>query len=372
VSTAFALSALGVRAQVPMAIPVNSEFVNERPSYAECHASTIVETNAGTLIAAWFGGTREGHVDVEVATGVQAAGTRLPTWNPVLFQAPNGPLLLFYKVGLSASEWWGMVKTSSDDGRTWTGPRRLPDGILGPIKNKPVVLLDGSWLAGSSDESGGEGWRPHFELSRDQGATWQRIGPISNSRRFDAIQPSVLVHRDGSLQAIGRTLQGVIFETWSRDSGRTWSDLGALPLPNPNSGTDAVTLADGRHLLVYNHSSRRERYPLDVAISNDGREWRRVLILEVVQTKKCYAYPAVIQTRDGIVHVTYTWGRKRIKHVSFDPRLLQIYLGDCNMLKTLPAMSPGGRSVTHADFSSAVHEHRWRVFRAGLAGVKTT
>ena len=145
---------------------VLSEFINEHPAYPNSHPSTIAETASGDLVAAWFGGTREGNSDVgiwfarrvnghweravEVATGLRPDGTRYPAWNPALFQAPNGLLFLFYKVGPSASEWWGMVMTSTDGGRTWSEPRRLPDGILGPIKDKPVTLPDGTWVSGSS------------------------------------------------------------------------------------------------------------------------------------------------------------------------------------------------------------------------------
>jgi predicted neuraminidase len=220
-----------------------------------------------------------------------------------------------------------MVKTSSDGGRTWSDARRLPEGILGPIKNKPVVLKDGSWLSPSSTEGSG-GWQVHFELSRDAGKTWEIVGPVPKGPSLDAIQPSVLFHRDGSLQTLCRSKQGVIAQTWSKDDGKTWSPLTAAALPNPNSGTDAVTLADGRQLIVYNHSAHRpnepkgNRYPLDVAVSDDGLDWRRVVTLETEPKGSGYAYPAVIQTSDGMVHITYTWDRKRIKHVVLDPKKL--------------------------------------------------
>ncbi len=321
------------------------EFINEGAPYPECHASTIVETAPGRLVAAWFGGTKERNPDVgiwvalsdggrwqkavEVANGIQAEGARLPAWNPVLFQAPKGgPLFLFYKVGPSPSAWWGEVKTSSDGGRTWGPARRLPDGILGPVKNKPIVLADGAWLSGSSTEGNKEGWLAHFEISRDAGATWEKIGPVGRGPGFDAIQPSILQHKGGVLQAVGRTKQGVVFQTWSKDNGKTWSALTATDLPNPNSGTDAVTLADGRQLLVYNHSGHRaaepkgDRFPLDLALSDDGVTWRRVLTLEKEPIGSGYAYPAVIQTADGRVHITYTWNRKLIKHVVLDPKEL--------------------------------------------------
>ncbi|PTY00387.1 sialidase [Opitutus sp. ER46] len=322
---------------------LGSEFINERAPYPSCHASTIVENAAGELLAAWFGGTKERDPDVgiwvarqeggrwlpavEVANGVQPTGPRLPTWNPVLFQPRSGPLVLFYKVGPSPSTWWGMVMTSGDGGRTWSQPTRLPENVLGPIKNKPVELADGTWIAPSSTEGKG-GWRAHFELSRDAGRTWSLIGPVEPNG-LEAIQPSVLFHRDGRLQALSRTRNGVIASTWSKDQGRSWSPLERTELPNPNSGTDAVTLADGRQLMVYNHSvppperpTKGVRYPLDVAMSDDGITWRHVLTLEDEPREAGYAYPAVIQGRDGRVHITYTWDRKMIRHVVVDPSKL--------------------------------------------------
>lgn len=329
-------------ADAPDGAVVASQFIYEVAPYPSCHASTLAETKSGHLVAAWFGGTHERHEDVciwvahweddkweeakKVADGVQADGARFPTWNPVLFQAPAGALWLFYKVGPNPREWWGEVKTSSDGGRTWSDARRLPVGILGPIKNKPVVLADGSWLSPSSTEDNGDGWRVHFEVSRDRGTTWERSARPGRGVGFEAIQPSVLLHPGGGLQALCRTKQGVVAMTWSGDGGKSWSALAATTLPNPNSGTDAVTLTDGRQLIVYNHAAHRpdhsgkgNRYPLDVAISSDGLEWRRALTLESDPYPAGYAYPAVIQASDGRVHVTYTWDRRRIKHVVIDP-----------------------------------------------------
>ena len=322
-----------------------SEFINDHAPYPSSHASTIAETSSGDLVAAWFGGSREGDPDVgiwfarrghdhwtqsvEVATGRQEDGKTYPTWNPVLFQAPKGRLYLFYKVGPSPAKWWGMVMTSPDAGRTWSKPARLPDGILGPIKNKPVVLPDGTWLAGSSTERSSRDWRVHFEISREQGRTWHISGPVEKGSGFDAIQPTILFAPGGKLEALCRTQQGVIATTWSPDKGRTWTPLAATELPNPNSGIDGLTLSDGRQLLVYNHSAPRpqsrgwgNRYPLDVAISTDGVKWNRVLTLEDAPRRDGYAYPAVIQSKDGLIHITYTWDRKLIKHVVIDPRNL--------------------------------------------------
>lgn len=307
------------------AVLQKAEFIFETAPFPQCHASTIAETPSG-LVAAWFGGTREKHPDVgiwlarhvegqwtspvEVTNGVESASLRYPCWNPVLHQAAGGPLLLFYKVGPDPRSWWGMLTTSHDSGRTWSAPRRLPEGILGPIKNKPVQLSAGELLCPTSTEH--DGWRVHFERTADLGQTWSKTGPINDGEHIAAIQPSILLHGEGLLQALGRSRQGKVWQAWSADDGRTWTECELTDLPNPNSGTDAVTLRDGRHLLVYNHTPKG-RTPLNVAISGDGRKWTSLAVLE--QEPGEYSYPAVIEAADGRVHITYTWKRQRIKHV---------------------------------------------------------
>ena len=317
---------------------VTKEFIFDTAPFASSHASTIVETQSSQLVAAWFGGQRERSPDVgiwlsrhvggkwtapvEVANGVQPDGTRLPCWNPVLFQPKDGRLMLFYKVGPNPASWWAMLRTSGDDARTWSDARRLPDGMLGPVKNKPVQLPDGTLLCPCSTENSPEkpAWRVHFERTGDGGATWQRTPDLPSDHA--AIQPSVLVHPGGKLQAVGRTQSGRIFESWSDDGGKTWSPLALTPLPNPNCGIDAVTLRDGRHLLVYNHTAKG-RSPLNVAVSNDGKNWQAALVLDDEPGKE-FSYPACIQTRDGLVHITYTWQRKKIAHVVLDPAKLEL------------------------------------------------
>jgi predicted neuraminidase len=333
----------------PRSQDADNGFVYQTAPFPQCHASTIVETTAGTLLTAFFGGTHERHPDVgiwisrlergawtapvEVANGIQQVKTdgtvvRHPTWNPVLFQPRNGPLMLFYKVGPSPQAWWGMLMTSTDDGHTWSEPRRLPEGVLGPIKNKPVELPGNTLLCPSSvEQTRDDGWAVHFESTSDFGRTWTVTSPVADPQQFNAIQPSILRHADGRLQALCRSMKKVITQTWSGDGGRTWSAMTATNLFIPNSGSDAVTLADGRQLLVYNmHDPASDdpktwgvRYPLNVAVSPDGVNWKMVLTLESEPRKDGYAYPAVIQTRDGRIHITYTWDRQRIKHVVLDP-----------------------------------------------------
>lgn len=334
-STALAIPSL---AQTTAPGIVKTEFIYETAPFPECHASTLAESK-GTLVTSWFGGTKEKHPDVgiwvsrwesgkwttpvEVANGVESPEKRYPTWNPVLHQPKNGPLLLFYKVGPDPAKWWGMLTTSADGGKTWSKPVRLPDGIAGPIKNKPVELSNGELLCPSSTED--KGWRVHFERTSDQGKTWNRTEPINDGKEFGVIQPTVFFHKGGKLQSLFRSRQGKVVESWSDDNGKTWSKLTATSLPNPNSGIDGVTLKDGRHLLVYNHvvtpaGKWGDRAPLNVAVSQDGKIWQAALVLETGPASAEYSYPAVIQTRDGLVHITYTWNRKKVKHVVVDPK----------------------------------------------------
>jgi predicted neuraminidase len=196
--------------------------------------------------------------------------------------------------------------------------------LIGPVKNKPIELADGSILCPSSPEH--DRWRVHFELSRDQGKTWKVIGPIHDGTRFNAIEPSILTYSDGSLQVLCRTKEGVVAQSRSRDGGKTWTQPAATHLPNPNSGTDAITLRDGRQLLVYNHTQRREKFPsgrnmLNVALSDDGKAWRPVITLERDQGE--YSYPSVVQADSGMLHVVYTWRRQTVKHAVLDPEKIK-------------------------------------------------
>ena len=223
-----------------------------------------------------------------------------------------------------------MLKTSEDGGKTWSEGRKLGKDakvghLLGPVKNKPVQLKDGSILCPTSTEH--EGWRVHFELTRDLGKTWEVIGPINDGREFRAIQPSILHHANGKMQVLCRSKQNVITQSWSEDGGKTWGKMTATTLPNPNAGTDAVTLSDGRQLLVYNHTIRKSAFPsgrnmLNIAVSGDGVKWKGAAVLE--RAKGEYSYPAVIQSDDGLVHITYTWQRTRVRHAVIDPARLEL------------------------------------------------
>lgn len=314
---------------------IKSEFIfqHEDVKFPSCHASTIAEIPEG-FIAAWFGGTAEKNADVgiwvsrftngkwskpeESANGIRGNNKRYPCWNPVLYNSGD-EILLFYKVGPSPSEWWGELIISYDNGISWSASHKLPDGIIGPVKNKPVLLKNGILLCPSSTEN--NGWRVHMEMTTDNGITWEKTEAI-NDKSLDAIQPSILVHPAGKLQILCRSKQSQILTSWSEDNGIHWTNFAPTGLPNPNSGIDAVTLKDGRHFLVYNHLTSG-RNMLNAAISEDGIIWKATVLLENDISEKEYSYPAVIQSNDNMIHVTYTWNRRLIKHVVIDPLLLE-------------------------------------------------
>jgi alpha-L-rhamnosidase len=319
---------------------VTDEFIFEKAPYPECHAATIAETKQG-LVAAWFGGTKERNPDVciwvsrrvngkwteavNVANGLQNDTLRYPCWNPVLYQVPDGDLLLYYKIGPKPAAWKGYMKISKDGGVTWSEQVALPGDILGPVKNKPVLLLNGTLISPSGTENNGA--KVHFEMSSDFGKTWKITAPLQDDKTIKSLQPTILLHKDGQIQALCRSQNRAILQIWSSDNGNTWSGIEKTVLPNNNSGIDGVTLRDGRQLLVYNHvlppgnATKGARTPLNVAVSTDGKIWYAALILEDSPISQ-YSYPSVIQTADGMVHIVYTWRRQRIKHVVIDPSKL--------------------------------------------------
>lgn len=324
------------------------------------HASTLVELKNGDILAAWFAGSREGAPDVKVYGARQHNGVwgapfelaradKVACWNPVLFHAQDGRLWLYYKYGTKPSTWAGARKWSRDEGRTWSATEPLPEGILGPIKDKPLVLAHGVIVSGSSVENGK--WTAWIERSTDDGGTWTKIGPITVPDRLDVpdaaaraaidaapaplsgvsegvhtkvypparetvgiIQPSVVRLEGDHLRfyARSRTKSARIAIADSYDNGLTWTQAHFLALPNPNSGIDAVRLKDGRIVLAFNNSYNT-RTPLNLAVSRDGEHFQIFKTLEDGPGQ--YSYPAIIQAGNGDLMMTYSWRRETIKFV---------------------------------------------------------
>ena len=259
---------------------------------------------------------------------------RKACWNPVLYEMPDGELWLFFKIGSSVGDWTGWLTKSKDGGLTWSEKEPLPfdaegRAFLGPIKNKPE-LIEGRLLCPSSTEK--DGWRFHMEILDLKTGEWKWI-PVASTEAIktddnqlhpiDCIQPSILKLKDGRLQVLMRTHNAYIATSYSSDNGDTWTPVTLLDIENNQSGTDAVTLRDGRHLLIYNNFKTQPmmpkgvRTPLSIALSDDGQHWHHVLTLEDSPIDE-YSYPAIIQGEDGRMHCVYTWRRQRIVYKLID------------------------------------------------------
>ena len=396
---------------------VKDEFLYEHTFFPEAHASTIVETKKGDLVAAYFGGTHERDPDVCIYVNIKKKGsntwstpilaadgvldlnapnakmmglsglteettpatagpirlsvldgsavksslsdeatydyntkttrlTGVPTtlkrkacWNPVLFEMPDGELWLFFKIGSTVGDWTGWLCKSKDGGRTWSDKESLPydaegRAFLGPIKNKPE-LIDGRLLCGSSTE--GNGWRFHMEILDLKTGQWKYV-PVESTEAIktddnkqhpiDCIQPSILKLKDGRLQVLMRTHNARLATSFSSDNGDTWTPVTLSEVENNQSGTDAVTLKDGRHALIYNNfetlplTKKGVRTPISIAISDDGQSWQHALTLEDSPIDQ-YSYPAIIQGKNGHLYCVYTWRRQRVAFKEIDIKKLK-------------------------------------------------
>lgn len=307
-------------------------FIFEKAPFPSCHASTLVEHEAGKLMAAWFGGKAEGAKDVEIWastfdgkkwTEPKVMGTEpgQPCWNPVLFKSAKGTLFLWYKAGPKPDNWTGYVRTSTDSGKAWSKPEMMPSTFLGPVRAKPIQLANGTILAGTSWESY-RNWVPFVDRSTDEGKTWKRSNPFPVPEKFNQIQPTLFETKDGKVVALMRSSNPrAICRAESKDGGETFSPAVETDLANPSAGIDCVKTADGDVFLIYNPNAIL-RTPISLARSaDDGKTWKKVADLETEPGE--YSYPAIIQSAAGTLEITYTWRRTHIKHQSLDPKKLR-------------------------------------------------
>ena len=306
----------------------SAEKIFERiTNYASNHGSTIVELPNGDLLAAWYAGSREGAKDVAIFTSKSRLGSdhwmypkmvvntpNCSEGNPVLFVDANGQTWLFY-VTMYGNRWTECkvyYRKSNTMGKRWESERGVLRDELGWMtRNKPLYLSNGEILLPVYDE---RSWHSMVMISGDGGETWNTYGDLSSPK--GVIQPTVVQRGDGSLLMLMRSRDGEIWRSTSDDLGRNWKAAQPTNLPNPNCGVDMVRLHSGNIALVYN-DTRRGRTPLTVALSTDeGETWgyKRDLETEVGE----YSYPAVIQARDGGIHITYTYRRINIMHVEID------------------------------------------------------
>ncbi len=321
-------------------------FGDLRP-FSQCHAPTLLRRADGSLLVAWFGGTREGHRDVAIWCAARAPVTpgsaerqgpgvgwsepaRIakvcdePHWNPVLFALGPSDFVLHFKVGARIREWATWATRSRDGGRSWLPPRPLVEGDRGgrgAVKNKPIRLHSGEWLAGASLERGRR-WDAFVDRSPNGLDGWQRSPLIPFDRRVGAgkgaIQPTLWQSSERDVHALLRTTEGAVYRSDSRDAGRSWSTARPTSVPNNNSGIDLVRMSDGRLALACNPVSGNwaARTPLSVLFSEDnGESWTARIDVETEPGE--FSYPALIESGDGL-DLAYTWNRRRIAVVRLE------------------------------------------------------
>lgn len=305
-------------------------FGDDRP-FAQCHASTVLRTDDGKFLVAWFGGTHEKHDDVGIwlskgepgnwSTPEEVAKIREDAhWNPVLFRDPSGAITLFFKVGKVIDYWETWFKVSTDNGETWSDAKELVPGDKGgrgPVRNKPIVLSNGDWIAPASNELN-EVWNAFVDRSEDQGKTWMETDFVKLERDSSfgegVIQPALWESEPGKVHMLLRSSAGVICRSDSEDYGKTWSPVYKTDLPNPNSGIDVTKLDDNTLVLIFNPDDKNwgSRSPISLAVSKDnGQTWDPTIELDGGDVEDEFSYPSVISWGDTVA-VTYTWNRERI------------------------------------------------------------
>jgi predicted neuraminidase len=331
------------------------EFINPDPGNRIVHVGSICELPDGRLVATWYGGTREGAKDVAIFLATKTPG-QLARWskpkkvvdrisasrelyryikkvgNPVIFAGSGDRLWLVY-VTISAGGWSGSslnVKMSTDAGATWSNSRRL---TLSPffniselVRNKPLPLSSGGFALPIYHEC--LGYFPEILWigpGKEDGSVAFRKSRMAGGQSF--IQPSVVAYGPSLATSFYRCQsdEKAVGMAATKDAGVTWAEPQTLNLPNPNSAVDGILLSDYSILLALNDSVQN-RENLRLAVSNDGgSNWVRIATLESTQGKK-YSYPYMIRSRDGLIHLVYTWNRKRIKHVVFNEAWVNVQM----------------------------------------------
>ncbi|MEZ4333100.1 MAG: sialidase family protein [Myxococcota bacterium] len=310
-------------------------FGEERP-FAQCHASTLVETRDGRTLVAFFAGPHEGHPDVGIWLAEQPSGApdapfapprriaRVAArahWNPVLYRLDDDSIALQFKVGERIRRWSTWLAISRDGGRRFESPRPLVAGDRGgrgAVRNKPIRLASGNWLAGASIETRWR-WDAFFDRSPDGVGDWVATARIGTDRAAfvgkGLIQPTLWESAPGRVHALFRSTDGRIHRADSTDDGRTWSRAYATDLPNNNSALDVARLVDGTLALAMNPVAGNwaARTPLSLLFSrDDGASWPWRLDVESGPGE--FSYPAIVASGpsgDGLA-LCYTWNRRRI------------------------------------------------------------
>lgn len=329
--------------QIADGVKVTRVFGPEDPGGEYKHPASITELASGDLYLAFYGGTGEYGEDTKDYGARLVKGASVWTtpeviadtpWtsegNPVVWQAPDGLVWLFYVV--RSGDTWSTsrikAKISTDGAKTWSDSMMLTyeEGTM--VRGAPIVLESGDYLLPIYHETGhdreivGADTMSFFLRFNPVSKTWAESSRISSVR--GNLQPAVAQLAPDHLVAYCRRgggyepdETGYIVRAESFDEGRSWSEGKDTEFPNPNAAVDLLKLQNGHLLLVYN-DSMNDRTPLTVAISTDNDQsyaFRKV----IVQGPGPYAYPYAIQTSDGKVHIIFTSNnRTEIYHAVFD------------------------------------------------------
>jgi predicted neuraminidase len=330
----------------PAAPLFERRFIYREGPTAKAHSGTLLELDDGGLMAAWFGGSREGARDVAILAARWNGGDWSPPFvltdrqaserelgrglkklgNPVLHRDRQGELWLFY-VTVSTGGWSTSsisYKRSSDGGHSWQPARRLvssPFANLSTlVRTRPLDLADGGMALPVYHELAGK----FGELLR-----LDPNGRILSKARMgggrSAIQPSLVARGPEDalalLRRVGNSPRQVLLSR-SDDGGANWSALQSTELPNPDASVAALNSGDGGILLVYN-PNRQGRNRLSLAHSPDGIHWRGLAELENGAADEEFSYPYLIRGRSGDYHLIYTWRRERMVHLRFNQAWLE-------------------------------------------------
>lgn len=326
-----------------------SDFASHGSSN-EVHSAAAIELENNNIMAFWYGGTREGHKDVTIykniwnsTTGQWGQETSIISreitrdstsryirklGNPVVTRGADNSIWLFY-VSVSVGGWAGSainLSISHNEGQSWSPSKRL---ISSPFLNLST-LLKGSPIHYSD---GTTGLPVYHELLGKFGELLKldSYGNVIDKTRLSwgktSLQPVII---PGSpTQAVnlmryqGDAPHRILFQT-TQDAGLSWSPVEKSQLPNPNAGIFGLKLFNSRQLLLAFNNDEQEREDMTLASSDDnGKTWQvRKIIeqnrLEIPDNARQFSYPWLLQTKNGNIHLLYTWHKSHIKHIVFN------------------------------------------------------
>lgn len=322
----------------------SSGFVFEDTSlFPQCHGSTVEMLPTGKLLVSWFAGTRESHPDTAIYGSTLDLSTdewntpyliakvsNEPHWNPVLFRDDYDHVHLYFKVGKLITDWvtWHCVMRKGES--TFSSPEVLvPDDISGgrgPVKNKPICMSNGSWIAPGSHEKKisfdprympADIWDSFVDISDDCGKTWARSPYVGRPSEFGGvIQPTVWQSPGGNVHMMLRSTEGQIYKSDSSDWGKTWCKPYETGIPNNNSSVDVLDMGDGLLAMAYNPVAGNwaARTPISLSFSKDNAEtWTYPIQIEhSLASKAGFAYPSMTRSPEGL-YMSYTWNRVGIR-----------------------------------------------------------